>query len=630
MRKEHQFLLYLVRQHLTVDTSERLFHLVNQQLDWAEVMREIQKSQIGPLCHRNLSRLGPDGTEKIPTRVREQLDLSYRLSLSRTTASIHDVVNIFKALNERQLKVILMRGLALGRIVYRDIALRPFRDVDLFTTSEDWPDVETVLHELGYRQFLTNSRTGERIDVPRGMKSYWRRFSYEEPPFRPVSIDNSISTCLKNLERGLHDHRSPKSSKAPNQPYRGINVDLHHALVCPTSDYAVQEDEVYNAARNDAMGEDTPIWTLAPEDFITFLFEHHVNDSMCFDLDPSSRVGMPLKNCCDIHDCILRYKDEINWKKFEDQLRRRRMVGPVKSAMHHVGELFDSRFPENLTLEAHGEDTVFLDGFFCRGYNAQRFRWKTSFSEIVFGGNNIREAYEIFKHEKKPSASVDCPKVGSPPTIDGHLSDPLWKQGGVVRISEEKVLTQQPFGTHIRLGDRPASDSELSACGYVCYDDDFLYLGIEVVDDSIVPLRQGLVDLYASQAEKMTFYDHDEVTVIFDVGDLNPRLKKFKLCPAQGTKGGALCLVNGEIDDRVILQGNIEEKRYCLEAAIPFCTLEIRPIPDKSFDFDMIVSNCDEPAEGVRTILTWAGGQEEYDVPYGSLTFKSSIPSNRT
>ena len=57
-----------------------------------------------------------------------------------------------KALKERKLQVIVLKGAALLNTVYHDVALRPMEDIDLMVRQEHRDELKNLLETMGFVQ----------------------------------------------------------------------------------------------------------------------------------------------------------------------------------------------------------------------------------------------------------------------------------------------------------------------------------------------------------------------------------------------------------------------------------------------------------------------------------------------
>ncbi|MFC1834090.1 nucleotidyltransferase family protein [Thermodesulfobacteriota bacterium] len=109
----------------------------------------VAENLIAPWLHKSLpkdvrKRLSQD----LRNRLRESFELSARISLFQE-ASLAETLN---RLGSNGIPVVVLKGVALGRLVYSDPALRPMSDIDLLVRRENFDKARSLLIESGYEQ----------------------------------------------------------------------------------------------------------------------------------------------------------------------------------------------------------------------------------------------------------------------------------------------------------------------------------------------------------------------------------------------------------------------------------------------------------------------------------------------
>ena len=119
--------------------------------DWESLVNRALRFKVRGLFYREIkSRNFP--TELVPVDVKNRLRAAYRNLATRNTSLFFDAAKVIKSLAENQLPVIALKGLALAKNIYGDIALRPMSDIDLLLKEEDLVKAGRILLTLGYKQ----------------------------------------------------------------------------------------------------------------------------------------------------------------------------------------------------------------------------------------------------------------------------------------------------------------------------------------------------------------------------------------------------------------------------------------------------------------------------------------------
>jgi len=197
-------------------------------------------------------------TEIITIDVRSRLRQAYRDLATRNTSLFFDVSKYLKALAAGKLPVIALKGFALAKKIYGDIALRPMCDVDLLVKREDLVSAGRILLDLGYEPYY----------------SAWE-------------------TMLDD-----HHHLPPFTNK------RGATIELHWDIIIPDSPIKVNIDGLWERTCLIKV-DDVEVRIFSPDDLLLHLCIH-----ACFHL----QTGLALISLCDIAGLIKSSAGKIDWQ----------------------------------------------------------------------------------------------------------------------------------------------------------------------------------------------------------------------------------------------------------------------------------------------------------------------------
>jgi hypothetical protein len=201
---EEQLLLCCARTCVDEATSQQIKQLIQQEINWNELIELAIYHQVTPLLYRNLQQL--DG-KLIPAKALGQLrDLNFTntvISMS-LTSKLLEILSWFAAAN---IQVIPYKGAVLAAAGYGDICLRQFNDLDLLVVPLDVAKSRDLLmahdYELhdqyGWEATFIHPEQGVNIDLHHGMgQSYYPfRLDFDDCMQRcqeVVLLDKSIST----------------------------------------------------------------------------------------------------------------------------------------------------------------------------------------------------------------------------------------------------------------------------------------------------------------------------------------------------------------------------------------------------------------------------------------------------
>ena len=115
---------------------------------WSAVVALATDEHVHPYLYWNLQRL--NALPALPEALRRQLHAGYMGNAARNRALLHFVEQILKALAERNLPVIVLKGTYLVDQVYSSPGARAVGDTDLLVPADRIAEAVTVLQSLGY------------------------------------------------------------------------------------------------------------------------------------------------------------------------------------------------------------------------------------------------------------------------------------------------------------------------------------------------------------------------------------------------------------------------------------------------------------------------------------------------
>ena len=147
---ERRLFQVIARQDLDPADPIWLAENIREGLDWPVVTQRAFDEGLAPLFYyhcRNVNMLEaiPESTKKYLARIYAETSL-INLHLLR------EMTELGKGLEKRNIQVIVLKGAALLKTVYRDVALRPMEDIDLMVREEHLNELKNVLAAMGFAQ----------------------------------------------------------------------------------------------------------------------------------------------------------------------------------------------------------------------------------------------------------------------------------------------------------------------------------------------------------------------------------------------------------------------------------------------------------------------------------------------
>jgi hypothetical protein len=193
-------------------------------------------------------------------------------------------------------------------------------------------------------------------------------------------------------------------------------------------------------------------------------------------------------------------------------------------------------------------------------------------------------------------AGVEAQRLSAPVVIDGVLSE--W-QGEPSYVSAFRVFSVQNWD----------GSDDLTAIWQLSWDENNLYLGVQVTDDIHVQTQSGN-QLFRGDSVDVQFdtdrsgdlgdgLSQDDFQITFSPGDfaaLPPSAFRF-----QGTDNGRILDAPG--GHHVTLESRRNAEGYTLEAAVPWSDLNLTPAPGLIIGLALNANDNDTPGTAVQEVM---------------------------
>jgi hypothetical protein len=262
--------------------------LLDARLDWPCLIDRAVRHGLGPLLFATLRTVAPGPPDAIRARLHE----IYERHAARHADRVAKLAGIGAALGESGITVALLKGGALGSVVYRDPAFRTMGDVDLLAREDDLVAASRVLRRLGYTA-----------------DDSWRSEAWYE---------------------AHHHHLAPLIA-----PDGSLIVELHRSIV-EAGEGRVPVDELWERASLERIGG-VPFRVLAPSDLLLHLCLHLARDNMF--------VGGKLRDLRDMAETIRHYGEAIEWDEVMTRAKEWQVAGYVYWALWLARDMAGAAVP---------------------------------------------------------------------------------------------------------------------------------------------------------------------------------------------------------------------------------------------------------------------------------------------
>ncbi len=184
---EFEFLCALTGSELAPQRTERVANWNLSALDWNKFLRLAERHGVLPLAARNLT----EHARGLPTEIERLLRSLDSANLRRSLWFAAELARIMPHFESRQLRAVPYKGPVLAQMVYGDLGLRSFSDLDFLISPVDFERAKQALAEIGYRP---------AADFTLAVERFWLRIGYER------SFDGAAGKNLVEMQWALLPH----------------------------------------------------------------------------------------------------------------------------------------------------------------------------------------------------------------------------------------------------------------------------------------------------------------------------------------------------------------------------------------------------------------------------------------
>jgi hypothetical protein len=161
---EEKILVLSVASHPNPSREQMMRWLMSQDVDMDRVIDLAFKEGLAGLLYKCLKDTGLLDT--LEEDQKERLQSLYYNTVVFNLKRIHELGTVLAVLNQENIRVVLLQGVALLPQIYDDIGLRPTTDIDLWVLERDFSSLVRILLGHGYERdelYPTTFRKGSTI-----------------------------------------------------------------------------------------------------------------------------------------------------------------------------------------------------------------------------------------------------------------------------------------------------------------------------------------------------------------------------------------------------------------------------------------------------------------------------------
>jgi len=135
---EHEFILSFSK--INNDTWTK-----DWNLDWEYIFKQSSAHRVAALLCHNIKDL------PVPAPIFERFEQAYTYNAFHNLLYMEELEKVIDEFEKHGIKSIVLKGPALAQDVYKNIALRPFSDIDILIHKEDISNAGAILNNLGFK-----------------------------------------------------------------------------------------------------------------------------------------------------------------------------------------------------------------------------------------------------------------------------------------------------------------------------------------------------------------------------------------------------------------------------------------------------------------------------------------------
>ncbi len=147
-RAEVELLLCCARTQILLETAERIRNLIQEDIDWGDLIQTAACHQVLPLLYQSLEFTCP---EAVPKPILAQLKDFFSANASHNQLLTCELLKLLNLFEEHSILAIPFKGPVLAVSAYENLALRQFCDLDIIVDKPDVPEAKELLLNQGYR-----------------------------------------------------------------------------------------------------------------------------------------------------------------------------------------------------------------------------------------------------------------------------------------------------------------------------------------------------------------------------------------------------------------------------------------------------------------------------------------------
>jgi hypothetical protein len=156
IQPELEILLICANTQVNSESKERLKTLLQQNIDWAELIQIANQHKVMPLLYSNLNAICP---EMVPKSTLQKLKIEFQFNTRKSLLLSGELVRLLNLFESKEIPLLPFKGPVLAVSAYGNLLLRQFGDLDILIHSEDIERSKALFLSEGYQMKI------ERVEL---------------------------------------------------------------------------------------------------------------------------------------------------------------------------------------------------------------------------------------------------------------------------------------------------------------------------------------------------------------------------------------------------------------------------------------------------------------------------------
>lgn len=157
-RPTDSLLLCCISPHTNSQTTQQIQTLAQAEIDWEALVQLAEAHRVVPLLYNRLSSVCP---ESVPAPLLESLRSDCKGIAIRNLSATAELRRLLLLMESKGIDTLPYKGPMLTKMLYEDLELRQFGDLDIVIQPEDMQSVEKLLVAEGYRPYFGEKTAAE-------------------------------------------------------------------------------------------------------------------------------------------------------------------------------------------------------------------------------------------------------------------------------------------------------------------------------------------------------------------------------------------------------------------------------------------------------------------------------------